>query len=102
MNEVRAGFDLGVLQAGAARLGDARDAFGQASGQVSGVPRASAPLNATELLDRLLTTMADALGWAARELDGIGSGLSNTTFSYANAEQILANWKVPGAGGTPL
>jgi hypothetical protein len=102
MTEVRAGFDLGALQAGAAQVGHACDAFGQVSGQVNGLPRATAPLNAGELLDRLLTAVADVLGKAAHELDGIGSGLSTTALSYANGEQVLSNWKVPGAGGTTL
>ncbi len=102
MNEARAGFDLGALQAGAAQISHACGAFGQVSGQVGAATRASAPLNATELLDRLLTAVADVLGRVARDLDGIGSGLSSTASSYANAEQILANWKVPGAGGTTL
>lgn len=100
MTGVRAGFDLGALQAGAAEIGHAGGLFSQASGQVGGTPRAAAPLNADELLDRLLTAVSGALGRAARELDGFGSGLSTTAASYEHAEKVLANWNVPGAGGT--
>jgi hypothetical protein len=96
----RVGFDLGALQAGAAEIGHAGSLFGQASGQVSGTPRAAAPLNADELLDRLLTAVSGALGRAARELDGVGVGLSSTAASYEDAEKVLANWNVPGGGGT--
>jgi hypothetical protein len=100
MSGVRAGFDLDALQAGAAEIGHAGGLFGQASGQVGGTPRAAAPLNADELLDRLLTAVSGALGRAAHELDGVGAGLSSTAASYANAEKVLANWNVPGGGGT--
>jgi hypothetical protein len=96
----RVGFDVSALQAGGAEIGYAAGLFGQASGQVGGTPRAAAPLNADELLDRLLTAVSGALGRAARELDGIGAGLSGTAASYDNAEKVLANWNVPGGGGT--
>ena len=100
MTGVRAGFDLVALQAGAAEIGHAGGLFSQASGQVGGTPRAAAPLNADELLDRLLTAVSGALGRAARELDSVGASLSTTVASYENAEKVLANWNVPGAGGT--
>ena len=96
----RVGFDLGALQAGSAEIGHASGMFSRASGQVGGTPRAAAPLNADELLDRLLTAVSGALGRAARELDGVGAALSSTTASYENAEKVLANWNVPGGGGT--
>lgn len=102
MTEVRAGFDIGALQAGAAEIRHASGLFGQASGQVGGTPRAEAPLNADELLDRLLTAVSGALGRAARELGGVGAGLSSTAASYEDAEKVLANWNVPGGGGTRL
>ncbi len=102
MTEARAGFDIGALQAGAAEISHASGLFSQASGQVGGTPRAAAPLDADELLDRLLTAVSGALGRAARELDGLGAGLSTTAASYQNAERILANWNVPGAGETRL
>jgi hypothetical protein len=102
MTEVRAGFDLGALQAGAAEIGQTSDLFDQAARQIGGAPRAAAPLNADQLLDRLLTAVSGALSQAAHELDGIGTGLSSTTATYENAEKILANWNVPGGGGTTL
>ena len=37
-----------------------------------------------------------ALSKAASELDDISAGLSATAGSYQRAEQMLANWHVPG------
>jgi len=96
---VRVGVDSGAVRAGAAQIGQACEAFAQVSGQISGTPRAAGPLDVGMLLDRVLDAAADALGKAARELDGIAGGLSATAASYENAERVLANWNVPGWGG---
>jgi hypothetical protein len=96
---VRVGVDFDAVGTGAAQIAQAAEAFGQASGQAGGTPRAPGPLGVGELLDRVLDAVADALGKAARELGGIGAGLSATAASYENAERVLANWNVPGGGG---
>jgi hypothetical protein len=99
VTEVRVGVDSGAVRAGAAQIGHACEAFAQASGQIGGTPRATGPLDVGGLLDRVLEAAADALGKAARELDGIGGGLSVTAAAYESAERVLANWNVPGSSG---
>ena len=95
------GVDFGALGAGAAQLGAASGSFGQGAGQVGALPGAAAPdPTATVLLDRVLEVLMGALRTAASELDDISAGLSATAGSYERAEQMLANWHVPG--GTTL
>jgi len=91
------GVDYGALGAGAAQLGAASGSFGQEAGQVGALPGAAAPdPTATALLDRVLEALMGSLRKAASELDDISSGLSATAGSYQRAEQMLANWHVPG------
>jgi hypothetical protein len=91
------GVDYGALGAGAAQLGAASGSFGQGAGQVGALPGAAAPdPTATALLDRVLEALMGSLRKAATELDDISAGLSATAGSYQRAEQMLANWHVPG------
>lgn len=97
----RVGVDFGALSAGAGQIGQARDLFGQFSGQVAAAPRAAAPdPGATALLERLLESIAGALHKAASELDDISAGLAATASGYEQVEQALANWNVPGGTAT--
>jgi hypothetical protein len=91
------GVDFGALGAGAAQLGAASGSFGRGAGQVGALPGAAAPdPTVTVLLDRVLEALMGSLHQAASELDDISAGLSATAGSYQRAEQMLANWHVPG------
>jgi hypothetical protein len=97
----RVGVDFDALSTGAGQLGQARDLFGQFSGQVAATPGAAAPdPAATALLDRLLESIAGALHKAASELDDLSAGLAATAAGYEQVERVLSNWNVPG--GTTL
>jgi hypothetical protein len=97
----RVGVDFDALNTGSRQLGQARDSFGQFSGQVGATPGAAAPdPSATALLDHLLESVAGAFRKAATELDDLSAGLAATADGYEHVEQILANWNVPG--GTTL
>jgi hypothetical protein len=91
------GVDFGALGAGAAQLGAASWSFGQGAGQVGSIPGAAAPdPTATVLLDQVLEALMGSLRKAALELDDISAGLAATAGGYERAEQMLANWHVPG------
>jgi hypothetical protein len=91
------GADFDALGAGAAQIGAASGSFGQGAGQVGALPGAAAPdPTATVLLDRVLEAIMGALRKAAFELDDISAALAATAGSYERAEQMLANWHVPG------
>jgi hypothetical protein len=91
------GVDFDALGAGAAQIGAASGSFGQGAGQVGALPGAAAPdPTATVLLDRVLEALMGALRKAAFELDDISGGLAAAAGSYERAEQMLANWHVPG------
>ena len=97
----RVGVDFDALRNGAGQIGQARDLFGQFSGQVGATPGAAAPdPGATALLDRLLESIAGALHKAAGELDDLSAGLAATASGYEQVEQVLSNWNVPS--GTTL
>jgi hypothetical protein len=96
---VHAGIDLGPVQAGAERIGQAAEAIGQAGRQVGGVPPAAAPRQqATDLLDRVIEALARALQIAETELTHHSSALTSTANSYQQTEELLAQWHVPGWG----
>jgi hypothetical protein len=95
------GVDYEALGAGAGQLAVAGGSFGHGAGQVGALPGAAAPdPTATVLLDQVLEALMGSLRKAASELDDISAGLSATAGSYERAEQMLANWHVPG--GTTL
>jgi hypothetical protein len=97
----RVGVDFDALHTGAEQIRQARDLFGQLSGQVGGTPGAAAPdPRATALLDRLLESIASGLHKAASELDDLSAGLAATASGYERVEQVLSNWNVPS--GTTL
>jgi hypothetical protein len=97
----RVGVDFGALSTGAGQIGQARDRFGQFSGQVGATPAALAPdPGATALLDRLLESVAGALHKAASELDDLSAGLAATASGYEQVEQVLSHWNVPGGKTT--
>jgi hypothetical protein len=93
----RVGVDFDALSTGAGQMCQARDQFGQFSGQVGATPGAAAPdPGATALLDRLLESVAGALRKAAGELDDLSAALGTTASGYQQLEELLSNWNVPG------
>jgi|HubBroStandDraft_6_1064221.scaffolds.fasta_scaffold268237_2 hypothetical protein len=86
-----------AVGAAAEHLGVTSGAFSQGAGRVGGTPGAAAPHPSVQaLLERVLEAIADSLGKAAAELDGMSAGLGATAVSYERTEQLLANWHVPG------
>jgi hypothetical protein len=93
----RVAVTFSAVGAAAEQLGVTSGAFSQGAGRVGGTPGAAAPHPSVQaLLERVLETIADSLGKAAGELDGMSTGLAATAASYERTEQLLANWHVPG------
>ena len=89
-----------ALNEASSQVGMAADMFDRGRGQVEGTPRAAgATGDATDLLDRALEALSEALGKAAAEMQQVSSHLAATASRYESTERALAAWKVPGSGG---
>jgi hypothetical protein len=95
------GVDMQALTAASGVLAAAANEFGQARVRIAvhGEP-AGATAEATGLLARTLAGATGALGRAQAELLQVADHMSATADAYARTERALAQWNVPGPGGS--
>jgi hypothetical protein len=96
---VQVRIDFQGLADGAERIAQAAGEFGRHSGYVNGIPPLAAPsATATSALERVRDALFTALRSAEQELAAHADALRATAASYQQADEMLANWHVPGGG----
>lgn len=94
---VKASIDFDELRSGAERIAQAAGEFSRHAGIVNGISSPAAPSpTAIGAFERIRDALFTGLRNAEQELAAHGEALRATADSYQQAEEMLANWQIPG------